>query len=795
MFRNYLKVAIRTFIKSRVFSIINIAGLSIGISTCILISLYVLDELSFDRFHANADRIYRITEMLHLPKENRHQTLTSPPMAPALERNFPEVLKSVRFNFSSRTISYRENKFYDTKILYADSTFFQIFSFPMVEGNPDKALVEPYSVVLTEQAAKKYFGSEDPLNKIMALSDTLSLTVTGVIKDIPANSHIQFDAVMSRSTITHMYNNLVEDNWFNNGYMSYILLPENYDIKQLEAKIPAFLDKEMGNDRRDTGLWYDFILQPLPSIHLHSTSLFDISANGNIRYVYTFTVIAILVLLIACANYINLTTAKSVNRTKELGMRKVIGAKKKQIVVQLLGESFLITLLAFVVAVAIVSAALPAFNLLTGKLLSINVLVQPDVLAVIVGIFLMISLLAGGYPALVMSAVSPLKAMKDYGRRGNASSIIRKGLVVFQFTMSIILISSTILIFRQMDYMRTRNLGIRNDQVMQVDLPYHVQSKAGLIREELAKIPGVISSTVSNFTYTGGTSNVALLPEGAAENEVTSEASIAVDADFIPAFGIKVVAGRNFIKGSVADDTSAFIVNEHAVKAFQWGTPEQAIGKTLDWGLGKKGTVIGVVQDFNFKSLHREISPLIMHILPDWYSSISLHVSGDIPSIVKQVESKWASLDPENRFQYTFMDQDFDKLYKAEEQTRTIVGLLASLAILIACLGLFGLAAFIAEQRTKEIGIRKVLGSSAAGIIALMSKDFLKLLAISFVIAVPVAWYAGAEWLTGFAFRTEITWWIFAIAGISAATVALLTVSYQSIKASLMNPVKALRTE
>jgi putative ABC transport system permease protein len=795
MFRNYLKVAIRTFIKSKSFSFINIAGLAIGISACILISLYVLDELSFDRFHANADRIYRITELLHLPNEIRHQAVTSPPMAPALERGFPEVLKSVRLSFSSRTISYGDNKFYDTRILYADSAFLHIFSFGLKEGNPDKALVEPYSVVLTESAAKKYFGNEDPLNKIMALSDTLALTVTGVVRDVPANSHIQFDAVLSRSTITRMTNNRPEENWYSNGYYSYILLPGGYDVRQLEAKIPAMLDKEMGADRKTAGPWYDLILQPLPSIHLHSSAVHDIGAPGNVKYVYTFTVIAILVLLIACANYINLATAKSVNRAKELGMRKVIGAKKNQLVVQLLGESFLITLLAFVVAVAIVSATLPSFNLLTGKVLSISVLLRPDVLMVIAGIFVLISLLAGGYPALVMASISPLKAMREYGRRGSSGSLVRKGLVVFQFSMSIILISATIVIFRQMDYMRTRNLGISNDQVMQVTLPYRLQSRQNVIREELARIPGVSAATVSNFTFADGISSIALLPEGAAENEITSQATISVDADFIPAFGIELLAGRNFIRGNIADDTSAFIVNEKAVREFQWGTPEEAVGKTIDWGLGKEGKVIGVVKDFNFASLHREITPLIIHIVPDWYSAVSLHIAGDIPSVVEQVKSKWKELDPEDRFEYTFMDQDFAKMYKAEEQTRTIVGLLASLAILIACLGLFGLAAFIAEQRTKEIGIRKVLGSSAAGIIMLMSKDFLKLIAISFLIAVPVAWYAGSEWLTSFAFRTDITWWIFAVAGLSSAAVAIVTVSFQSVKASLMNPVKALRTE
>jgi putative ABC transport system permease protein len=795
MLQNYLKVAFRTFVKNRSFSIINIAGLAIGISTCLLISLYVLDEVSFDQYHAKADRIYRVTELLHLPTEIRHQTVTSPPMAPALERTFPEVLKSVRVDFSSRAISYKENKFQDTKVMYADSALFQIFSFPMIQGNPDKALTQPYSIVLTKNAAKKYFGNEDPINKTMALSDTITLTVTGVIENIPSNSHFTFDAVISRATISAMYPDDKEDNWFNNGLYSYILLPENYDIHQLEAKTSAFIDKEMGADRKKF-IWYDFAYQPLTSIHLHATSMYEIGVNGNIKYVYTFTIIAALVLLIACANYINLATAKSVNRAKELGMRKVIGAKKNQLAAQLLGESCLITLMAFIIAIAVVSAAIPAFNTLTGKLMSVGVLLRPDIFGVIVITFLLISVIAGGYPALLMASVSPLRAMKEYGRQGNSSGLVRKGLVVFQFSMSIILISSTMVIFQQMDFMRNRNLGMNKEQMMQIELPGRVRGKYKTIKEEMSHIPNVVSTSTAAFSFKGSVNNIMVLPEGTPETETSSESTISVDSDFLPTFGIDLIAGRNFENGSVADDTSAFIINEAAVKRFGWESPEKSIGKGINWGLGKKGKVIGVVRDFNYSSLHTGIAPVVIHVIPNWYNMLTLRISGEnIPDVIKQAEAKWKQFDPEGNMRYSFMDEDFEKLYKAEEQTRTIVGMLATLAIFIACLGLFGLAAFIAEQRTKEIGIRKVLGANVGGIVALMSKDFLKLIAIAFVIAVPVGWYAASQWLTGFAYRTDITWTIFAIAGVSAASVALLTVSFQSLKASMMNPVTALRTE
>ncbi|AYB35053.1 ABC transporter permease [Chryseolinea soli] len=795
MFRNYLKVTFRTLLKSKAFSFINILGLTIGISTCILITLYVLDELSYDRFHAKAGRIFRLTELLHLPREVRPQTVTSPPMGPALLQNFPEVQKIVRLNKSSRQLAYGDAKFPDTHIWYADSALFQIFTFPMIKGNPDKALTEPYSVVLTEKAAKRYFGNTDPLGKTMALSDTITLTVTGLIADVPVNSHIQFDVLMSRSTITAM-SNQPEDNWFNNGYYTYLLLPDGYDHKQLEAKFPAFLEKQMAEEKKNSGMWYDFVLQPLPSIHLHSTTPYDMGPNGNIKYVYIFSIIAILVLLIACANYVNLATARSVNRAKELGMRKVIGARRGQLIVQLLGESFLLTCIAFILAMAIVIAALPPFNTLTGKTMSVWILLRPEVITTVIVIFLLIGILAGAYPALLMSSFSPIKTMKNYARQGKESNLLRKGLVVFQFSMSIMLIAGTILIFRQVEFMQTQNLGIDKEQTLQLSMRSSIQSKYKLISEEMAKAPGVLNTTVTSFTFSDDMSNIAMLPEGAQDNEITSEATISVDADFIPNFRIPVLAGRNFSRDIATDETEAFIVNESAVKQFNWGSPEGAIGKKIDWGLGKKGKVIGVVKDFNFSSLHLKIEPLIIHIVPDWYSYITLKIKGDdVPATVSRIEHQWKQLGLDSPFRYTFMDQDFQKLYQAEQQTQTIIGCLASLAIFIASLGLFGLAAFMAEQRTKEIGVRKVLGATVTSIIALLSKDFLKLIAFAIVIAVPVAWYAAGQWLNSFAYRIEISWWIFAIAGLASIAIALITVSFQSIRAAVANPVNSLRNE
>ncbi|HTE34846.1 MAG TPA: ABC transporter permease, partial [Chryseolinea sp.] len=529
MLQNYLKVTLRTLWKHKGFSFINIAGLALGISTCLLITMYVMDELSYDQFHEKANRIYRLTELLHLPKEVRPQTVTSPPMAPAIKENFAEVVKTVRLSSSSRLLSNGEKKFYDTRLWFADSTLFEIFTFPMVKGNPSTALVDPYAIVLTESAAKKYFGEEDPMGKTLALSDTITLNVTGIIKDIPSNSHIKFDVVLSRTTLTAMRNNRPEDNWFNNGYYTYLLLPDGYDYKKLEAKFHPFLEKQMAKEKKESGLWYDFVLQPLTEIHLRSTTPYDMGPNGNIKYVYIFSIVAGLVLLIACANYINLATAKSMNRAKELSMRKVIGARRNQIIFQLMGESFLLTCVAFVFALAAVSMALPDFNILTGKSMTAQVLTEPKILMTVFLMFVAISVLAGAYPAILMSSFSPAKTLKEYVKQGKESNIIRKGLVVFQFTMSVILIAGTILIFRQMTFMQNQNLGLDKEHVVQVSLQSSDAARSALIKEELAKVPNVIGTTATDFSYNGGISNIATLPEGAQDNEITSEAVISVD--------------------------------------------------------------------------------------------------------------------------------------------------------------------------------------------------------------------------------------------------------------------------
>ena len=801
MIKNFFLVAYRNLVKNKLYSFINITGLSVGIAACILIFLYVQNELSYDKYHEKANRIYRLTEMLHLPKEDRPQAVTSPPMAPTLQANFPEIKKSVRITFSSRVLSVKEKKFYDTKIVYADSTLFDIFTFPMLQGDPQKALTHPYSIVLTETAAKKYFGNDpdsyrEALGKIMQFSDTINLTVTGIIKDIPSNSHFTFDCVLSRITINDMNKYEPETNWFNNSQYSYLLLPEKYPHEELEKKINVFVHKQMEEEKKNSGLWYDFKLQPVADIHLKSNMNAEINPNSDVSYVYIFSAAAILILLIACCNFINLSTARSLNRSKEIGLRKVVGAMRRQLVVQFLSESFLYSLIAGILAIGIVMLTLPWFNTFTGKSLPANFFVIPGLAWIYTAVVLGAGLIAGAYPALLMSSFAPITSLKGAIRHGWQDIFLRKGLVIFQFTIAIILIVGTVLVLQQLKFIQNRKIGLNKDQVVEIGIRRADLPKGNLLIKELNKNSSVVNSTLTDFSFKSGISNIAVLPERAAENEITSQAVISVDENFFKTFQVQLAAGREFSKSYVTDSLQAFMVNETAVKAFGWKNSEDAIGKNMDWGLGKKGKVIGVVKDFNFSSLHDNVKPLVIHILPDWYRFVAIRVKPEgLSQTLKSMESTWKNIVTDSPFEYTFLNEDFEKLYKEEQNLQSVLSLFTLLSILVACLGLFGLAAFTIKQRFKEIAVRKVLGASVAGIAGLLSKDFLELVVISAVIAFPLAWWGMHKWLQDFAYRINISWWIFLVGGISAVVIALVTVSFQAIKAAIANPVKSLRTE
>lgn len=796
MIKNYFKVVWRNLSKNKLYSFINITGLSVGITCCVLIFLYVQYEWSYDKYNVKSGQIYRLTEVLHLPNENNARALTSPPMASALQANFPEVLKTVRISYSSRYLSYQNKKIVSTQIMYADSTLFDIFTFPIISGDKQKALVNPYSIVLTESMAKKYFGSVSPLGKIMQLSDTVPLTVTAVVKDVPANSHFNFDCILSRTTINALNKNLPETEWFSNGFYTYLLLSKNASYHQLENKFSSFIAKQMNKARKATGMYYDLKLQPVADIHLKSNLNSEINPNGDITYIYIFAAAAFLILLIACINFINLATAKSISRAKEIGLRKVIGANRSQLIFQFLGESFLFTVISAVLSVILIQLMLPWFNSFTGRSLSLFDFSSYNVLILFITIVISVGLMAGIYPAFLMSSFSPIKVLKGTVKYEWHDIFLRKGLIVFQFTIAIILIAGAFLVYQQLRFIQNKKIGLNKDQLLEVQLPASHSDKKDILLQEFLKNYNVVNASLTNFSFQQTISSFATLPEGFSDNQVSSISSIFADYNFLKTFQIPLATGRNFSTSFPTDSAQAFIVNEAAVKAFNWKNDEAAIGKYLNWGLGKKGKVIGVVKDFNYSSLHDNIKPLIIQLLPQAYNFVALRIKpNELQQTLVALSATWKTIVPDAAFQYSFLDDDFAALYKSEQNLQGVLGLFTALSIFIACLGLFGLTAFTIAQRFKEIGIRKVIGASVFNIISLLSKDFLKLVFISICIAFPAAWLVINKWLQNFAYHMSISWWTFVSVGLCAMLIALATVSFQSVKAAIANPVKSLRTE
>ncbi|HXD94483.1 MAG TPA: FtsX-like permease family protein, partial [Bacteroidia bacterium] len=660
-------------------------------------------------------------------------------------------------------------------------------------------LTAPYSIVLTETAVKRYFGDEPAMGKLMKFSDTLSLLVTGVIKDVPKNSHFIFDCVISRNTVADLNKGNsnwlegYEKNWFNCDSYSYLLLANHVDKKLLAAKANKFLDKEMAEIRKSTGMWINVGLQPIKDIHLRSHFDHEIKGapQGDITYVYIFSATAFLILLIACCNFINLSTARSLNRSKEIGLRKVIGAMRSQLIFQFLGESLVFAFIACMISIIFVLLAIPLFNSFIGTELTLTL----NIFWIYLSLICCIGFLAGLYPALLMSSFSPIQSLKGKINHGLADIFFRKGLVVFQFSIAIILIIGTTLILDQLNFIQHKKLGINKEQVVGIELRGPDQRKGEILLKELGKNPKIVGATLNSFSFKS-MSNITLLPEGAAQNEVTACNVFSVDENFLNTMQVKLVSGRDFSKSFPTDEKEAFIVNEAVVKAYGWKTPKDALGKKIEWAFGKKGKVIGVVKDFNYASLHNGIEPLLIHIFPAWYNTITLRLKTDnLTETMKDIESAWKNSSTENPFKYAFLEDDFNSLYKSEQNMRTVLSAFTFLSILVACLGLFGLAAFTIKQRFKEIGIRKVLGASVGSVVGLLSKDFLKLVLVSIIISSPIAWYAAHKWLQVFAYKVDISWWVFLVSGVMALAIAFITVCFQALRAATANPIKSLRTE
>jgi len=805
MFKNYFKIAMRNLWKNKAFSTLNIVGLATGLAVCLLIVLYVVDELSYDKYNVNADRIYRIDADIFF-NNTLFTSATSPePMAATLIREYPQVEQMVRFNSQGDILVKKGNhNIQDHHAVFADSTFFKVFTVPMIEGNASTALNEPNSIVIDETAAKRYFNSTDVVGKTLYVDNSTNCKITGIIKDIPQQSHFHFSFI--RPLMDTYRGNANE--WLSNNDQSYILLKPGVTQATMQAHIDEVVQKYVykeleslfhasAQDMQRQGNYFRFHLMPVSDIHLHSDKSYEFEANGNITYVYIFSVIAVFILLIACVNFMNLSTARSANRAKEVGVRKVAGSSRLDLITQFLTESVLISFFSLLLAIALAALLLPLFNQLAGKEMYVSTLFSTWLLPVLVALVLVVGFIAGSYPAFYLSSFQPIEVLKGKIAKGFKSSWLRSSLVVFQFCISIILIIGTIVIYNQLDYIRSRKIGYNREQVLVLHNTYPLDRQIKSFREDLLKISGVENATITSNLPTAEDFN-----QNGWFRDATLDAKKAVvftdfrvDENYVPTLGMQMVKGRNF-SHEFASDSAGVLLNEAAVKLLELKEPlNQILYRTDDNNKPIAFHVVGVVKDFNYSSMHDKVGPLIIELGDNW-GSMALRInSKNISSVINQVESKWNSFVPGQPFSYTFMDNDFNNIYNAEQRTGKLFITFAVFAIFIGCLGLFGLVTYAAEQRTKEIGIRKVLGAKVGGIVAMLSKDFAKLVLIASLVAFPVAWWAMNKWLQSFAYRISISLWVFAIAGITAIMIALITVSFQALKAALANPVKSLRTE
>ncbi len=807
MLKNYLKVAIRNLWKNKSFSAINIFGLAIGIGTCLLITLYVLDELSFDKFNKNSARIYRANVDLKFGGADQKFAVASAPLAFTMVKDYPQIENAVRFrNYGPAVVKKGNQNIHEQNIIYTDSTIFDVFTIPMIAGNPKKALTEPNSVVISESIADKYFGQTNAVGKQLLFDNKKLYAVTGVIKDIPENSHFHYDFFISLAGDPLSR----EDNWLSFNFNTYLLLKQGTDPKVIQAKFDEIMKKHVfpqaesimhitADEFKKSGNYINLNLTPLTDIHLKSDRIGELSANSSIQTVYIFSAIAIFILLIACVNFMNLSTARSANRAKEVGVRKVLGTQRSNLIQQFLTESVLLSLIAFIIALVISSLLLPFFNQLASKQFTLSPFAHPLLLPVLFMFAVAVGLLAGSYPALYLSAFKPIEVLKGKIGAGFKSSYFRSSLVVFQFFISIFLIISTIVIYRQLSYIQNKKLGFNKEQVLTIKNTYAIGKNLEVFKDEVLKLPGVKSATVSGYLpVPSSRSDNPFFPEGQIDNKkAVAMQNWSIDNDYIPTLGMEILKGRNFSK-EYSTDSNGIIINETAAHLFGYQNP---IGKkiwklvNINSGTAKNYTVIGVVKNFHFASLRENIGALCM-VLDKSTDAVSFRLSADnIAGIIKNVEAVWKKLSPGEAFTYSFLNEDFNAMYTSEQRTGKIFIVFAVLAIFIACLGLLGLATYAAEQRTKEIGIRKVLGASVSNIAGMLSKDFLKLVIIAAVITFPVAGWVMNRWLQDFAYRITISWWIFLIAGLVAVLIALIIVSFQAIKAAVSNPVKSLRTE
>lgn len=801
MFKSYLIIGWRNLLKKKGYSIINIFGLGIGIACCVLIFLYVQYERSFDTYHDNGDRIYRVIHGGKTEPVNTYWVWSNARIGPALADNFPEIDKVVQFSGRSDILlTYGDKVYQEEDVFFIDSTAFDVFSWKLLKGNPKTALAAPYTIVLTETMAKKYFGEEDPLGKTLKGSDSPGRAlegdylVTGVMEDVPLNSHFRFDALLSMNTFRKSYPEIFTY-WGYADFYTYFLVKPNFDRARFEEKLQPFIDKQMNNPKST----YAIKIEPLKDMYLGTVAERQPGETGSLSNLYIFSIIGLFILVIAMINFMNLSTARSMERSREVGIRKSIGAARKSLISQFLSESLIIVYLSMALAIILVSLALPSMNELAGRTLDIEAFSTAKNLALLVAISLVIAIVAGSYPAFVLSAFNPVKVLKGMVKSSKTSVALRRGLVTFQFSLSIGLIAGTIIIYSQMTHILNKDMGFDKERMLILDYNYdgEVNRQREMLKTELEAREDILSVAFSRSvpgSYYPHAATEIQSKDG--DTNVNNDQPIfQVGMDFVNHFGLKLVAGRSYSREFPSDTIGGLVINEAMARQYGYTDPEEIIGrKYKQWG--REGVIIGVVKDFNFTTLHRPIEPLSMPLEPEACRYLILKVkSQNMAATIDEVHEFWRRVAPHRPFLYSFLDDDFAKQYQKDFNFRKLFTTFSCLAIFIACLGLLGLATYTAELKTKEIGIRKVLGATITNIVTMLSKDFVILIAISMVIATPVAWYAMNSWLEDFAYRIDVQLWTFVLAGIAALIIAVLTISYQAIRAALANPVNALKSE
>ncbi|WP_407557442.1 ABC transporter permease [Winogradskyella sp. 4-2091] len=792
MIKNYIKIALRNLYRHKGFTFLNIIGLAIGMTAGFLVLLYVNFELSYDTMHSKSDSIYRVVADIDTPSEKIEAGMAAWPIGPNINKEFPEILNFTRVNTEDLTFVRDGKKFLEEDVIAVDSAFFEIFDFKFIKGNKKESLKAPNSLVISETIATKYFGTNNPIgqNIILENFDNPAI-VTGVMEAIPENSQIQADILISMITYTAAPSER-DEQWGNYGPSIYILTANGTNAKNLEAKFPDFLEKKTGDEMRESKMFVTLFLEPFEDVYLRSDRSGYVS--GDMNNVYIFSIIGVFILLIASINFINLTTARSAERAKEVGIRKVVGAEKNQLAFQFIGESIIICLVAFVVAVGLTVLGLPYFNELAGKTVSSGVFSEPINILYLFIIAIIIGSIAGIYPATVLSSFKPVSVLKGSFSTGTKGVFLRKSLVVLQFTISISLIIGTIVIYNQMQFMRNQELGFNKEHILL--LPTEAGSGQEALRSSIAKISSVKgTSLTSSVPGSGNPAAYSEIENKQGDLQVANLDLYFVNEDYIEQLGMTMAAGRAFSRDFPSDSSKAMIINEKAVSLLGYANAQDAIGADYQqWG--SSGEIIGVVKDFNFRSLQEEISPITMRLDPTGTNIITVKIDGNnVSQTLASIEEVWQTMKPNDPFQYYFLDEVFNNQYEAEEQFGDLFLNFALLAILISCLGLLGLAAYSTMQRKREIGIRKIVGASVGSIINLLSKEFIKLVGIAFVISTPIAWILMHNWLEDFAYKINIEWWMFIVAGLGSIIIALITVSFQAMKAATSNPVESLKAE